>query len=442
MFDFNSVLFFLEQSAKEEQDSPIDYCEISFGEEEDFDDKVNLTEDPLKFVPDYFESDFGMALDDRDHEENSVGNQFKEEEVIVKVKQDVFEDDLIMETDRHAYEENDIGIQIKEEEKVIAEVGQDVFEDDLSTVEIDPENSEEEPIDDVNLEPIEADLPVGRCMDGEITSDDGFNANHDIANANHATLPTKVRSSKKSVRRSDGFHDKNPSCAKIFKRFKCHQCEFTSGYKSTFEIHMRKHTGVKPFQCDYCSKYFASAQSLRYHMSTHKDVFPFRCTGCVRGFSQQREKDEHEKRCSNRRYECYICKQMTTNIKSRLKMHMLTHIGRKPYRCNDCSKSGEKLYRIRAIRNNKKKKQSIYCIACLLKFLKKRQQRDHAKECRRRQYECYICKTFATTSKTDLKQHMRRHTEKKPFRCEICMQRFTRKFSLRTHLNMIHMPSK
>lgn len=85
---------------------------------------------------------------------------------------------------------------------------------------------------------------------------------------------------------------------------------------------------------------------------------------------------------------------------------------------------------------HKNKKLPFYCIGCLQRFSKKRQNQAHENECRRFRYECHLCKTFATSNKTHLKMHVRRHTGEKRFCCEVCVMYFSRNGNLERHLTI------
>lgn len=56
------------------------------------------------------------------------------------------------------------------------------------------------------------------------------------------------------------------------KPFICNVCGYKSARKSTWEIHLRQHTGEKPMTCKFCSFCAADPSVLRKHEMRHNDV--------------------------------------------------------------------------------------------------------------------------------------------------------------------------
>lgn len=92
------------------------------------------------------------------------------------------------------------------------------------------------------------------------------------------------------------------------------------------------------FECDICNKKLANSYSLRYHRNKiHGHLFAFRCAICCDAFDDEKSKNLHEKSCTRKRFECYLCKYFNYNEKH-FKSHFRQHTGERPHQCNGCFK--------------------------------------------------------------------------------------------------------
>lgn len=53
------------------------------------------------------------------------------------------------------------------------------------------------------------------------------------------------------------------------KRYKCPICEKELNDRGNYEVHLRKHNGIKPFACHYCSECFYGPRLLKKHTQKH-----------------------------------------------------------------------------------------------------------------------------------------------------------------------------
>lgn len=155
---------------------------------------------------------------------------------------------------------------------------------------------------EVKPEPVNEEVPITRFMASEVDSNDQSKANDGYANPNDARSLLGSKSSNNRAQKSRVSNDPKPLCLNMAKRFECQECGYATKYKSNLKVHIRKHTGDKPHRCEHCSKCYTTSHNLRKHITTHKDVLSFHCSGCFNGFTQENERNDHEKGCSNRRY--------------------------------------------------------------------------------------------------------------------------------------------
>lgn len=149
------------------------------------------------------------------------------------------------------------------------------------------------------------------------------------------------------------------------------------------------------------------------------------------------KKSSSMKSKSNDRFKCTVCKYVGLHM-GNLNRHMRTHTGETPFKCNKCGRSFTNAGSLMIHGAIHIDEFPFHCRTCFHGFSLKIEALAHEKHCRKRHFECYLCKKFITCVKTDLLRHMRKHSGDKPFRCEICTKSFGWKYILKRHLNNVH----
>ncbi|KAH8329789.1 hypothetical protein KR074_009995 [Drosophila pseudoananassae] len=121
--------------------------------------------------------------------------------------------------------------------------------------------------------------------------------------------------------------------------FFCDQCGKNITGKSSFDRHLRKHSGIRPFQCQTCPARFLSAGELKGHQVMHTGDRNFPCRYCERSYVNYSGRMRHERTHTNDRpFACHQCGKTFTNSYI-LKNHMLIHTGERLFRCELCQRS-------------------------------------------------------------------------------------------------------
>ena len=96
------------------------------------------------------------------------------------------------------------------------------------------------------------------------------------------------------------------------KSHQCPHCPYVAKRAEHLKNHIRTHTGEKPYSCEECGHSFARSASLSRHMR-------------IKHSTNQAKV-----------HQCPHCPYSTKDSAGKLRRHIRTHTGEKPYSCEEC----------------------------------------------------------------------------------------------------------
>lgn len=197
------------------------------------------------------------------------------------------------------------------------------------------------------------------------------------------------------------------------------------------------------FKCLQCKKQFSTHREKVQHVKTVCDANQFLCENCPKKFSTMNNLKRHIAiNHSNKdgevtkNFMCIECGKRFTASDS-LRIHMFSHTGERPYKCEQCDASYVQSGHLKRHVRTAHTRQSIYeCQhpGCQKKFFDPSSLTIHMKiHSEVRKYQCTICPKVFKTSVV-LKKHIKTHQDTKDFECHICSQMLSTNFCLQKHL--------
>jgi KRAB domain-containing zinc finger protein len=217
------------------------------------------------------------------------------------------------------------------------------------------------------------------------------------------------------------------------KKYCCLICKArfkgSGGLRNHYKV---MHASGPLFKCNECGKEFPLKERLKLHVRTHTGFKPYKCSDCDKSFARGGQLVQHRRTHNQvKPYSCHLCSG-TFTCAANLALHVKRHNGQKDHKCDIC---GRGFVRRDALKKHleclHRDVKSFLCVICNKTFKGHLPQhmRTHAKD---RPHGCATCgQRFA--QKSQLTVHQRTHSGQRPFRCLVCWQAFAHSTALKLH---------
>ncbi|XP_041040856.1 zinc finger protein 611 isoform X1 [Carcharodon carcharias] len=188
--------------------------------------------------------------------------------------------------------------------------------------------------------------------------------------------------------------------------FKCMYCSSCMTEWNLMEQHLKGHnTKRSTYSCSFCKKVFTKQKAWKLHEVTHQQKPDlFYCSKCPSFYSSENVRDLHSACHYENAFKCTEC-DFTDETWTKVYKHLCNHDSSiKPHGCTDCDK---RFFRM------------VMCF-----FL---------------QHEMELFSAFV---RVELKEHMAKHNEARPFLCQFCGRTFKYRRQVNKHRRQVHQKTK
>ena len=226
-------------------------------------------------------------------------------------------------------------------------------------------------------------------------------------------------------------------------KFSCNLCQEEFIDKASFRDHNNVNHSEK-VNCPICSNEFANPNRLRFHMKEHKDQ-SYQCEECSKQFPSVAKLRNHRKlthgpkKCA---FPCPNCNFKKCQTELALQKHIFeTHSGVE-YFCSQCPKSFTNKNTRRAHEGSVHGEKTIKCDHCDQMFVKMCYMKAHEREVHLKMAKkiCPHCGEGFIYNDQYV-AHVNKHTNTRPFSCELCGKDFLSRQCLQKHMAKHTLPA-
>ena len=219
------------------------------------------------------------------------------------------------------------------------------------------------------------------------------------------------------------------------KEYECTFCDMTFKHKPTRNVHIEKEHSEAQQMCEICSKTFKTKSAIIKHRKRHfdADLFKFPCSQCSKGAQTEKSLQTHmETHHQGKQFMCAYCTAAFTSSSERIQHEKRVH-GEKTISCPQCDKMFAMEMQLKLhIKNVHIKKKDKVCPFCAEEFFDLDTYKCHVnRHTDTRPFPCEVCGKAFHTSR-DMKSHLKIHTL--PYQCHLCEKSLSSKGLLDDHL--------
>ncbi|XP_072174358.1 uncharacterized protein [Diadema setosum] len=228
--------------------------------------------------------------------------------------------------------------------------------------------------------------------------------------------------------------------------YECHYCKKQFKRVSELTVHVRIHTNERPFQCDICEKSFKQLSHLHGHKATHFESQTFVCEDCGKQFTMAKSLRRHQalKICSSENSEAagFRKRGRPRNPEKKEQVgNSENFIERSDFLgLSETMDEGGERQALRKLEHDGNQREADTgsgevnaCVHCGKTFVEKSDLMQHiCKHSENPSFSCSKCgKKFRLASY--LKEHMKTHSTEKPYACDNCNKKFKTQRCLQNH---------